>query len=162
MSRLKKALCLFLSVVFLFQLLPVTALAADGDASYTNESFQPVDMSDAVAADEIAVLGEDTSLREEFTKQYTLENGAKMAVVYPSAVHYEENGAWQDIDNRLNETTASYTVAAHAGVPTGAVVSEEQGGDSVELSRGQAVFVSAAERRVWAYGTGSFVQVAAP
>ena len=128
MSRLKKALCLFLSVVFLFQLLPVTALAADGDASYTNESFQPVDMSDAVAADEIAVLGEDTSLREEFTKQYTLENGAKMAVVYPSAVHYEENGAWQDIDNRLNETTASYTVAAHAGVPTGAVVSEEQGG----------------------------------
>lgn len=34
----------------------------------------------------------------------------------------------QDIDNRLNETTASYTVAAHAGVPTGAVVSEEQGG----------------------------------
>lgn len=128
MSRLKKALCLFLSVVFLFQLLPETALAADGDASYTNESFQPVDMSDAVAADEIAVLGEDTSLREEFTKQYTLENGAKMAVVYPSAVHYEENGAWQDIDNRLNETTASYTVAAHAGVPTGAVVSEEQGG----------------------------------
>mgnify|MGYP004478450229 FL=1 len=128
MSRLKKALCLFLSVVFLFQLLPVTALAADGDASYTNESAQPVDMSDAVAADEIAVLGEDTSLREEFTKQYTLENGAKMAVVYPSAVHYEENGAWQDIDNRLNETTASYTVAAHAGVPTGAVVSEEQGG----------------------------------
>ena len=41
-------------------------------------------------------------------------------------------------------------------------VSEEQGGDSVELARGQAVFVSAAERRVWAYGTGSFVQVAAP
>ena len=79
-----------------------------------------------MTADEIAVLGEDTSLREEFTKQYTLENGAKMAVVYPSAVHYEENGAWQDIDNRLNETTASYTVAAHAGVPTGAVVSEAQ------------------------------------
>ena len=73
------------------------------------------------------MLGEDTSLREEFTKQYTLENGAKMAVVYPSAVHYEENGAWQDIDNRLNETTASYTVAAHAGVPTGMLVSEEQG-----------------------------------
>ena len=115
-------------LAMLLSLLPVTALAADGDASYTNESFQPVDMSDAVAADEIAVLGEDTSLREEFTKQYTLENGAKMAVVYPSAVHYEENGAWQDIDNRLNETTASYTVAAHAGVPTGAVVSEEQGG----------------------------------
>ena len=51
MSRLKKALCLFLSVVFLFQLLPVTALAADGDASYTNENAQPVDLSDAVAAD---------------------------------------------------------------------------------------------------------------
>ena len=41
-------------------------------------------------------------------------------------------------------------------------VSEEQGGDSVELGRGEAVFVSAAERRVWAYGTGSFIQVAAP
>ena len=41
-------------------------------------------------------------------------------------------------------------------------VSEEQGGQAVGLSRGQAVFVSAAERRVWAYGTGSFVQVGAP
>ena len=92
MSRLKKALCLFLSVVFLFQLLPVTALAADGDASYTNESFQPVDMSDAVAADEIAVLGEDTSLREEFTKQYTLENGAKMCTPAPCTTRRTARG----------------------------------------------------------------------
>ncbi len=92
MSRVRKALCLLLSFVFLFQLLPVTALAADEDASRTNEGSQPAELSDAVAADEIAVLGEDTSLREEFTKQYTLENGAKMAVVYPNAVHYEENG----------------------------------------------------------------------
>lgn len=92
MSRVRKALCLLLSFVFFFQLLPVTALAADEDASRTNEGPRPAELSDAVAADEIAVLGEDTSLREEFTKQYTLENGAKMAVVYPNAVHYEENG----------------------------------------------------------------------
>ena len=134
MSRVRKALCLLLSFVFLFQLLPVTALAADEDASRTNEGSQPAELSDAVAADEIAVLGEDTSLREEFTKQYTLKNGAKMAVVYPNAVHYEENGEWKDIDNLLSESTATYTVAAHAGVPTGAVVCEEQGGgEGVEL-----------------------------
>ena len=32
-------------------------------------SAQPVDLSDAVTADEIAVLGEDTSLRDKFTKR---------------------------------------------------------------------------------------------
>lgn len=62
MSRGRKALCLLLSFVFLFQLLPVMALAADEDASRTNEGSQPAELSDAVAADEIAVLGEDTSM----------------------------------------------------------------------------------------------------
>ena len=52
-------------------------------------------------------------------------------------------------------------VIATSGVVT-LHVSEDQGGHSVELSRGQALFVSAAERRLWAYGSGSFVQVGAP
>ena len=125
---LKKALCLFLFGGF-----PVPAFAGNGIGGgwgclLYERKLPAGGYVGRRGGGRDRVLGEDTSLREEFTKQYTLEKRGKMAVVYPSAVHYEENGAWQDIDNRLNETTASYTVAAHVGVLTGAVVSEEQGG----------------------------------
>ena len=39
---------------------------------------------------------------------------------------------------------------------------EARGGQSLELARGQAAFVSAAERDLWAWGEGSFAQVGAP
>ena len=41
-----------------------------------------------------------------------------MAVAYPEAVHYEENGQWVEIDNSLRSGTLSYTVPAQPGVVT--------------------------------------------
>ena len=47
------------------------------------------------------IVAEDASRRGETYKEYILNNGLHLATVYPSAVHYEENGVWKDIDNTL-------------------------------------------------------------
>ena len=45
--------------------------------------------------EEVCVLEEITENRTEFTKEFMLSNGLHMAAVYPTAVHYQENGQWQ-------------------------------------------------------------------
>ena len=45
--------------------------------------------------------------RDEFQKDYRLSDGSFIAVEYGVPVHYEEDGEWQDIDNRL-EPIAMY------------------------------------------------------
>ena len=47
------------------------------------------------------LLYEDVSGREENIKRFVREDRAVEAVVYPYPVHYQENGEWKDIDNRL-------------------------------------------------------------
>jgi len=45
---------------------------------------------------------EVTELREENTKHFRLEDGTYLAASYVAPVHYkDEEGKWQDIDNRL-------------------------------------------------------------
>ena len=53
------------------------------------------------------LLYEDQSGREENIKRFVREDRAVEAVVYPYPVHYQENGEWKDIDNRLVLETQS-------------------------------------------------------
>ena len=48
-------------------------------------------------------VGEDKGRREDHIKQFRMTDGSWLAATYPYAVHYEENGAWVEIDNRLEE-----------------------------------------------------------
>ena len=79
--------------------------------------------------------------REENIKHFLTADHTYLAAVYPSAVHYEEDGVWKDIDNTLQlqesgeetyyENTASDThirFAAQAGADTDALVSVERNG----------------------------------
>ncbi len=54
---------------------------------------------------QVYIDGEVTELRSEYEKHYRLTDGSYMAVQYPVAVHYEEDGQWVDIDNTLEATT---------------------------------------------------------
>ena len=47
------------------------------------------------------VVKEDESRRGETYKEYVMNNGLRLATVYPSAIHYEDDGEWKDIDNTL-------------------------------------------------------------
>ena len=50
---------------------------------------------------ESPILEEIQDKREENTKHFLTEDHIYLAAVYPSAVHYEEEGVWKDIDNTL-------------------------------------------------------------
>ena len=47
------------------------------------------------------VIGEVLERREENQKEFLLANGVRQVVIYPAAVHYQKDGQWKDIDNRL-------------------------------------------------------------
>ena len=55
-------------------------------------------------------VGEDNSKREDHIKHFRMTDGSWLAATYPYAVHYEESGAWIEIDNRLKEKEQEYTV----------------------------------------------------
>ena len=55
----------------------------------------------ADAKEEAAIVAEDISKRDQYQKEFKLEDNTRLLVVYPEAVHYEKNGEWEDIDNTL-------------------------------------------------------------
>ncbi len=52
------------------------------------------------------LVGELEDRREENVKQYLMSDGSIAAAVYGAPVHYQDNGLWEEIDNRLSEETA--------------------------------------------------------
>lgn len=98
-----KSLCLFLTVIFLFQ---TNVLAESISETIT---IEPTSTESA--------LVEVASLREESVKTFQTENGNYVAAIYGEAVHYQdEDGNWQEIDNSLVPTTMSAAQLANVGV----------------------------------------------
>ncbi|WP_308454897.1 hypothetical protein [Hominifimenecus microfluidus] len=68
------------------------------------EPYATADEFGEIVADvkeEAAIVAEDISKRDQYQKEFKLEDNARLLVVYPEAVHYEKNGEWEDIDNTL-------------------------------------------------------------
>ncbi len=57
---------------------------------------------------EVSVVGEILEKRTINEKHYLLEDGSIKAVIYPEAVHYEEDGKLVDIDNTLVSTSSGF------------------------------------------------------
>lgn len=82
----KKLFALMLSLIMIAYCLPVHILALE--------------------TEEINVVVEEKALREENVKHFKMPDGSYTAVVYSNPVHRKDSyGAWQDIDNRMNEST---------------------------------------------------------
>ena len=68
------------------------------------EPYVTADEFGEIVADvkeEAAIVEEDISKRDQYQKEFRLEDNTCLLVVYPEAVHYEKNGEWEDIDNTL-------------------------------------------------------------
>ena len=96
-------LSLILVLTLLVSSAPVQVYAIAGDAL---ASALQADADDtATLGQELLatqrIVEEDESKRSEFSKEFVLNNGLRLATLYPSAVHYEDNGTWKEIDNTL-------------------------------------------------------------
>ncbi|MBP3451644.1 MAG: hypothetical protein J6J73_02510 [Agathobacter sp.] len=94
----------------------VTVFAAEKEnvvSENTNlSSDSELSENDSTDADvPVTILGEVETLRTEGEKHFRMSDGSFMAVSYGMPVHYQdEDGEWQDIDNRmvLSEDQATY------------------------------------------------------
>jgi hypothetical protein len=134
-----KFLSVFLSITLVLTLFTSPAFAnmyseaessASADELYEtlSASSDSMDLNELLEAGNIALEGEDESLREESSKQFRLSTGHMLAAAYPYEVHYAEDGELKDIDNSLYEDkeTGVFRNSAsslHAALP--AVLSEE-------------------------------------
>lgn len=103
-------IALLLSLILTAVSIPFAIIAEDG----TNADIQQneINANENVTTDETPLI-EDLSKRDSFAKHYAASNGERYAVVFSEQVHYEENGEWVEVDNRLTLDTATqrYTSA---------------------------------------------------
>ena len=132
--RATKLLALFLAFVFSLYLVPTEVLAAE----VGSQSAVQAEIDTETAAEENPeIVTELAEGRGRFQKEYLLSNGQRMLAVYPTAVHYEENGEWKEIDNTLRrEQRGSEDVYRNtAGAWDVALPASLDGGSAVELTK---------------------------
>jgi ABC-type transport system substrate-binding protein len=81
------------------------AAIAKGPQSFTvNPHFgepEGAALSAQTEASPATLVGEDETKREHTSKEFVFSDNSRMLVMYPQAVHYEENGKLEEIDNTL-------------------------------------------------------------
>ena len=143
-KHMKTSICFLLTFAMLLTLLPPQAYAASDtiDAAPMLESQKHpltsqdsdsilsassggilstgggLSTSDTIPLEDAKIVRELTERRGEYSKEYELNNGMNLAVVYSKPVHYQENGIWKEIDNTLKAhgsgKSASYKNTAGA------------------------------------------------
>lgn len=127
MKRAVKCVVSFmLAIVCLFSYsLADTAYALSNEVGYRGYINSVADELTAAPSETLPdspLMYEDESGREENIKRFVREDRAVEAVIYPYPVHYDKEGEWADIDNRLvaeqrADGTSVYTnQAAHFNV----------------------------------------------
>ena len=99
MKEWRRILSCFLAVLLTVYLVPVQVMAEElGD-------LWPPTTENVVDAP-AEVVGEILEQREENRKEFLLTDGTRQVVIYPAAVHYQKDGYWEEIDNRLLPSAA--------------------------------------------------------
>ncbi|GLC29653.1 carbohydrate binding domain-containing protein [Clostridium omnivorum] len=107
MKKEYKVISVILSVLMLITAIPSRVLAENvtSNSNKSTESAAKVnggqDQEDK--SKEVKILEEVEDKREENVKHFLKEDMTYEAVVYPEAVHYQEDGKLKDIDNTLEE-----------------------------------------------------------
>ena len=109
MSKRTQKLCsLFLIIVMLVNVLPIQAWAAQDttEADLTPETLDTTEINTSTKAN---IIAENIEKRTEYSKEYQLSNGLRLAMVYADPIHYNTENGWEEIDNTLTlKTDGSY------------------------------------------------------
>ena len=122
-SKVLKTIAILVIIVMVFELTPSIVLGVQKayadeatkvtveEATKITNGFPEPPLIDEGLRETATIIGENVSKRTLNEKHYILDNGAMLAAVYPSNVHYEKNGELVDIDNTLiqAENTNEYT-----------------------------------------------------
>ncbi|MBE6638633.1 MAG: DNRLRE domain-containing protein, partial [Ruminococcaceae bacterium] len=112
---LRSALCIFLSILFVVYLFPASVIAEALEEWRQKDTDEAITDENTVLdhADRVDALFELTDLRTEDTKYIRMSDGTYRAVVYKIPVHEkDENGVYQEVDNRLSSVGSDYESAA--------------------------------------------------
>lgn len=100
-NRLCKFLSILLVLVMIINMVPANAFEIELEETKPETAPAQEALSES---SEVYILDELTERRTEFTKEFRLSNGLRLATVYDNAVHYQEDGQWKEIDNTLRFT----------------------------------------------------------
>ena len=104
MKKTKEFTVMFLAML-LSILMAVYLFPADVAATYATGGPDPEDPVNEQTEEALDALYELTELRTADTKYIKMSDGTIQALVYDAAIHaQDENGVWQEIDNRLTES----------------------------------------------------------
>lgn len=103
-KKMSKILAVFLSILFIVEILP-TQVMAEAYSAYSNEKQFVSDLinnpADVAETEKAAVLCEVIEKRDANTKVFKRTDGSYTAVVSERPLHFFENGEWKDIDNTI-------------------------------------------------------------
>ena len=100
-KKLKRLLCLLLTLSFLLQAAPLQVFATNYDESPVISEDGTVLEGDGRAEDPY-ILGEIQEERTEYQKRFRLTDGSFSVAQFEVPVHYEDDGEWLEIDNTLH------------------------------------------------------------
>lgn len=110
-----KFIAVFLTLLLVFEIIPMQVVAESADKIKTvTESNEKSKKEDAQnpgdkVLDEnnnVKILCEDNTKREEYVKHFRMSDGTYQAVMYEMPVHIEKDGEWIDYNNTLSEVAS--------------------------------------------------------
>lgn len=141
MKLTTRILSVFLSIVLLFEVIPMQVFAAEHpeaeigaqqEEALTDETPEENTKSEAEPAE---FLSEDTDKREENVKHFRMSDGTMQAAQYAEPVHFLKDGVWTDYDNTLTEVDADEEENADRSVLKNKDLTNQTADYSVRLSK---------------------------
>ena len=110
-----KFIAVFLTLLLVFEIIPMQVVAESADRIKTvtesndNPKIEDTQNPGDKVLDEnnnVKILCEDNTKREEYVKHFRMSDGTYQAVMYEMPVHIEKDGEWIDYNNTLSEVAS--------------------------------------------------------
>lgn len=104
LSATRKILSALLAWILTFSSLPLSVIAEN--IAIKQETNENTSEESLAANEDVFIVQEDTTKRDEFEKHYICSDGTYVVASYAEAIHYkDDNGEWVDVDSRPVQTT---------------------------------------------------------
>ena len=103
---MRKRIAMLMSVLVCLQMFYAPVYAAS-DGAFFSYGVPDDESEIGSGSSPPGIVREITELRDRYVKHFELSDGRMMAAEYENPVHFEQDGEWVEIDNRLKEDNTS-------------------------------------------------------